>query len=157
MDYAFTLENGMENYGELQPIYRKHFAEMAERLKNDGIEVGAYNPRLGEYFKSFNAGYLLNYVVRTLEGTPVGYSNVYLTHDMHTSELVAQEDTIFILREHRNGIGKKLVRFILGDLERRGCKRVRITPVTDLRVGKIWKRMGFEEVATLMQYTFKGN
>lgn len=126
---------------------------MKERLLRDGIEIGDYNPRLKEYFDAFSGGWLLNYIVR-LDGVPVGYSNVYLTNDMHNGELIAQEDTIYIVPEHRNGIGKRLVKHILSDLGARGVKRAHITPVTDLRVGKIWKRMGFREAATLMVYNF---
>lgn len=153
MTYQISLERGDLNYSELEPNYRRHYAEMQARLKADGIDVGDYNPRLDEYFRAFKGGWLLNYVVR-LDGKAVGHSNVYLTNDMHNGELIAQEDTIYILPEHRNGIGKTLVKHILADLEARGVKRVMISPVTDLRVGKIWKRMGFREVASLMSYQF---
>lgn len=153
MTYAISLERGDLNYDELLPNYRKHYAEMQARLEADGVEIGEYNPRLDEYFKAFAGGWLLNYVVR-FDGKPVGHSNVYLTNDMHNGESIAQEDTIYILPEHRNGIGKKLVKHILADLNERGVKRVTISPVTDLRVGKIWKRMGFKPVAELMTYQF---
>ena len=154
--YEITHERGDLNYPELEPLYRRHYAEMKARLDGDGIPVGDYNPRLDQYFDAFAGGWLLNYVVRQ-NGKPVGYSNVYVTQDMHNSELIAQEDTIYILPEHRNGIGRQLVRHILADLEERGVKRVQISPVTDLRVGKIWKRMGFREAASLMVYNFRGS
>lgn len=152
--YRFSIEDGQDNYNELVPIYCRHYLEMQERLAKDGIPIADYAPRLDEYFKAFKAGYLINYVIRTDEGLPVGYSNVYITHDMHNGQLVAQEDTIYVLPEHRNGVGKKLVKFILDDLKKRGCVRGTVTPVTDLRVGKIWKRMGFKETAMLMTYIF---
>jgi len=74
---------------------------------------------------------------------------------MHNGEPIAQEDTIFIEKAHRNGIGRKLALFILDELRRRGVKRVTITPVTDLRVGKIWQRMGFRPMAQVMTYIFE--
>jgi ribosomal protein S18 acetylase RimI-like enzyme len=151
--YSIELERGDKNYAELEPNYRKHYAEMKARLQADGVDIGEYKPRLDQYFEAFAGGWLLNYVVR-FEGKPVGHSNVYLTQDMHNSDLIAQEDTIYILPKHRNGIGKKLVKHILADLEARGVKRVTISPVTDLRVGKIWRRMGFKPVAELMTYQF---
>ena len=153
MNYVISLERGDENYAELEPNYRKHYAEMQARLKSDGVAIGDYNPRLPQYFEAFKGGYLLNYVVR-LDGKPVGHSNVYLTNDMHNGDLIAQEDTIYILPEHRNGIGRTLVKHILADLDERNVKRVTISPVTDLRVGKIWKRMGFKPIAELMTYQF---
>jgi ribosomal protein S18 acetylase RimI-like enzyme len=141
------------NYPEIQPLYWRHYAEMRARLAADGIAIGPCNPRLDQYFEAAAGGWLLNFVVR-LDGKPVGYSNVYLTNDMHNGELIAKEDTVYILPEHRNGIGRKLVQHILADLKARGVQRVFISPVTDLRVGKIWKRMGFKAVAELMVYNF---
>ena len=151
MNYEIALERGDLNYPEIEPLYRQHYAEMQARLAADGIPVGDYKPRLDQYFAAFRGGWLLNYIVR-LDGAPVGYSNVWLTNDMHNGEYIAREDTIYILPAHRNGIGKRLVQHILGDLKSRGVRRVMISPVTDLRVGKIWKRMGFREVAMLMNY-----
>jgi len=152
-EYGFTLENGADNYKEIEPLYRQHYAEMQARLHDDGIDVADYKPRLDEYFKAFNAGHLLNFIVR-LEGEAVGYCNMYLTHDMHNGEYIAQEDTIFITKPHRNGIGKKLVKHVLDELCFRNVVRVSITPVTDLRVAKIWQRMGFKPTAQLLTYTF---
>lgn len=152
-EYHIALEHGVEKHDELLPLYREHYAEMKARLEADGIPVSDFNPRLDEYFAAMNAGYLLTFVVRH-EGRAVGYSNIYITNDMHNQDLIAQEDTIFIVKPHRNGIGRKLALFILDELRRRGVKRAIITPVTDLRVGKIWARMGFKPLAQLMVYNF---
>lgn len=153
MTYEFALENGAINLPELFPLYAQHYREMQERLAGDGIEVSPFNPQIDAYIAQWEAGTLLNYTVR-LNGEVVGYSNVYLARDMHNSDLIAQEDTIFILKAHRNGVGKKLVRFVLADLESRGVKRVYVTAMTDLRVAAIWQRMGFKPAATAMIYTF---
>jgi ribosomal protein S18 acetylase RimI-like enzyme len=73
---------------------------------------------------------------------------------MHNQDLIAQEDTIFVTKDHRNGVGKKLVNYALGELRQREVKRVLVSAMTDLRVAKLWSRMGFKEVATQMIYTF---
>ena len=151
--YSISLEHGVEKHDELLPLYRQHYSEMESRLLSDGVPIGPFNPRLDEYFAAMNAGWLLTFVVR-FHGEAIGYSNIYLTNDMHNDEFIAQEDTIFVLKEHRNGIGKELAKHILGVLRERGCKRVSITPVTDLRVAKIWERMGFKPTAQLMTYVF---
>ena len=152
-DYVISSEDFVLNCPELFPLYAQHYREMQENQRRNGIELPPLNPRLDAYYKAYRDGYLINYVVRK-DGEAVGYANVYTTNDMHNGELIAQEDTIYILPEHRNGIGKALVKHILADLKARGVKRVMISPVTDLRVGKIWKRMGFREVASLMSYQF---
>lgn len=152
----FVRVNGREWHSALEPLYRKHYGEMQSRLERDGHKIGDYNPRLDEYFSAMDRGDLLTFIVLE-NGTLVGYSNVWLTNDMHNGELIAQEDTIYVLPEFRNGVGRKLVKFIMADLESRGVKRVTISPVTDLRVGKIWQRMGFKPVAELMTYHFEAN
>ncbi len=153
LGYTISLENTEGTYAELEPLYRRHYGEMQTRLAAAGIDVPDYAPRLDQYFAAARGGWLLNYVIRA-NGVAVGYSNVYLTSDMHNGELIAQEDTVYVHPDHRNGVGKQLVKHILADLKARRVKRVLITPVTDLRVGKIWKRMGFKETAMLMTYTF---
>jgi hypothetical protein len=154
MDYHFTIEQGSSTLSELWPLYTAHYAEMQARLARDGVAVADFNPRVDEYVKSWDSGHLVNYVVRTESGEAVGYSNIYVTNDMHNNERIAQEDTIFLLKDHRNGVGRRFAKFILSDLQGRGVKRVHISPVTDLRVGKIWQRIGFKPVAHLMTYTF---
>ncbi len=154
MNYEITLENFRETYNELEPLYRQHYSEMVERLKADGVDdYSPYNPRLDEYVRAGDGGWLLTFVLR-LDGKAVGYSNVYLTNDMHNNDLIAQEDTIFVLKEHRNGVGKKMVKLILEELRSRGVKRVLVSAMTDLRVAKLWRRMGFKDVATQMIYKF---
>jgi len=155
-NYVIGLENGVTAHDELLPLYREHYAEMKARLERDGITIGEFKPRTDVYFDYMAKGFILTFVVR-LDGQAVGYSNIYLTNDMHNGEPIAQEDTIFITRAHRNGLGRRLALFILDDLRARGMRRVNITAVTDLRVAKIWQRLGFRPAATAMTYIFEGN
>lgn len=155
MTYTFTLESFADTYPEMQAIYRQHYCEMEKRLRAEGVDIPPFAPRVEQYRKANAAGYMLLYVVRDEDGRAVGHSSIYLTNDMHNGEFIAQEDTIYILPDHRNGVGRKLVRAILADLKQRGVKRVIITPVTDLRVGKIWQRMGFKPIAQVMTYSFQ--
>ncbi len=153
MNYTITLEKFTENYRELEPLYRQHYAEMTERLAAEGVLYSPYAPRLDKYGEACEGGWLLNFVVRN-DGVAVGYSNVYLTNDMHNNDLICQEDTVFVLKEHRNGIGKKLVQCVIEELRSRGVKRLMVSAMTDLRVAKLWRRMGFKDVATQMIYEF---
>ena len=153
MTYSITVERFAETYSELEPLYKKHYSEMVERLATQGIDYSPYNPRLDEYIKAGNGGWLLTFVLRC-EGVACGYANVYITNDMHNGDLISQEDTLFVLKEHRNGVGKKLVRFVLEELKSRNVKRLLVSAMTDLRVSKLWGRMGFKEAATQMIYKF---
>ena len=153
MSYTFHLGRHRDTFEELEPLYRQHYGEMVERLARDGIEYSPYNPRWDEYFKAGDNGHLLTFILR-FDGKAVGCSNIYLTHDMHNSDLIAQEDTIYVVPEHRNGIGKKFSRVILDELKERGVKRLNVSAMTDLRATKLWKRMGFKESAIQMTYIF---
>ena len=69
---------------------------------------GAIGAILDEYEKASRGGWLLTFVLLA-EKIPVGHCNVYITNDMHNNDLIAQEDTIYVLPEHRNGVGKKMI------------------------------------------------
>ena len=153
MNYTITLENFRETYSELEPLYRQHYSEMVERLAGQGVHYSPYNPRLDEYIRAGDGGWLLTFVLR-LDGKAVGYSNVYITNDMHNQDLIAQEDTVFVLKEHRTGWGRKLIRAVHEELEKRGVKRLNITTATDLRVSKLLSRMGYQHTAHAMTVTF---
>lgn len=155
--YTFHVEKGHENFRELMPLYKAHYDETQERMIADGFRPsGPFNPRLDQYLQAWIAGHLLNYVIR-FNGEAVGASNIYLSTDMHSGDFFAAEDTIFVRKDHRNGVGKKLTRFILDDLKKRGVKYAIVDAVTDLRVAKVWKRMGFRERAIQMVYDFEEN
>jgi len=149
MTYTYAVEAGHENVDELLPLYAAHYAETAKRLKADGLNPSSFAPDLPRYKEAWRLGYLLNYVVRH-EGAPVAVSNVYITRSMHDGQIIATEDSIYVTPEHRGRVGKQLVRFILDDLAKRSVNKVFIDAVTDLRVAKIWRRMGFKDYATRM-------
>ena len=151
--YTMAVEQGHENHEELIPLYKTHYAEMQARLAAAGTPIGDYNPQYERYFAAFRSGFLVNFVLR-FHGKPVGYSNIYVMPDMHSSELVAREDTIYVLPEHRNGCGKELAKYVIQGLRNVGVKRFTITTATDLRSGIVWKRMGFKPVAECLVYTF---
>ncbi len=156
MSYLIALSDGEADYAELEPLYRAHYAEMQERQRALGIVTGPYNPRLETYFRANREGWLLHWVARTEDGEAVGYTNVYLTQDAHNQELIAQEDTVFVLKDHRKGVGRLLVKEMLAELKRRGVRRLNVTAATDPRATRLWERMGFRPAAVAMVYVFGG-
>ena len=152
-EYVPSLELFEDTYDELHPLYMQHYAEMTARLAAEGIPMSPYAPRLDQYCQASLGGWLLNFVLR-LDGKAVGYSNIYITNDMHNCDLIAQEDTIYVLPEHRNGAGRKLARFIYEELKRRQVKRLQVDTTTDLRVHKWLARQGYKHTAHRMTLTF---
>lgn len=153
MTYKVSLESFDATYKELEPLYRQHYAQMKARLSEAGIERSDYNPRLAEYSKASNGGWLLTFVMRH-DGRAVGYSNIYVTNDMHNNDPIAQEDTIYVVPDHRNGSGRLLAEAVKTELRSRGVKRLNVTTATDLRVSKWLKRQGFKHAAHCMTLTF---
>lgn len=152
-EYIFAQVNGHEWHDVLDPLYRAHYAEMQDRMERDGMPIPDYNPRLDTYFAAMDRGDYLSFVVLCNDAV-VGYCGVWVTQSMHNHERIATEDAIYVVPDHRNGVGRRLVKFILERLRKQGVRRVMITPVTDLRVAKIWERMGFVPTAQLLTYTF---
>jgi L-amino acid N-acyltransferase YncA len=152
--YTIAIENGADNYPEIEPLYRTHYAEMQTRLAREEIAIEDYAPRLDQYRASWRAGNLVNYILRK-DGTAVGYANMYLTNDMHNGAPIAVEDTIYVLPAHRNGTGLALARFVLDDLRKRGVKRLFAQSVTDPRVARLWqRRLSFQPIGTAMMFVF---
>lgn len=151
--YTMTVEKLTEVYPKLERLFRLHYAEYSARLKSQGVEVSSYNPRLDEYFKASDGGWLLTFVLWS-DGEPCGYSNIYVTNDMHNRDKIASEDTLFVEKYHRNGIGRKFTKFGIEELRKRGVTRLLVSAVTDTRVAPLWARMGFKELAKQMVYTF---
>ena len=137
----------------MEPIYRLHYAAMRERLAASGVALSDYSPRRKQYNDANRDGWLLHFVLRC-DGRAVGYSNIYLTNDMHNGDLIAQEDTIYVVPEHRNGSGRLLARSVHAELKTRGVKRLNVTTATDLRVSKWLERQGYKHTAHCMTLVF---
>ncbi|WP_292337134.1 GNAT family N-acetyltransferase [Mesorhizobium sp.] len=148
-EYAITIENFNEAWPELEPMCRTHYGEMQARMAAEGMTIGEFKPRLNVYG---TAGHLLCFLVRTGDGEAVGYAFIWITQDMHNSEMIAQEDTIYMRPDHRNGIGRRFTKHILTELKARGCVRAHVTIATDLRVAKMCERVGFKRSAIAMTY-----
>lgn len=154
-DYRINIERFEEAYPDVEPLCRAHYDEMQMRLAGLGVFYPDYNPRLDAYVAADKIGELVFFVTRTIEGEAIGYSSVWITRDLHNSELVSQEDTIYIRRDHRNGIGRKLTKFILSYLQESGVKRAHVGTMTDPRVVKMCERLGFRHIAHGMTLSFE--
>lgn len=149
MTYAFSVERYRDTLPEMLPIYRQHYGELIERMGDDGKSMSPFNPRFDAYIAANERGDLIHFVIRK-DGEPVGYANVYVTLDMHNQDLIATEDAIFVLPEHRNGVGRKLTIRIVAALKAAGVKRAHMTAAIDPRAAKLWGRLGFKHTGTRM-------
>lgn len=155
-DYAFSTERLHEIFAEVEPHWRDHYAAMKTRLESEGVKVAEYDPRIDQYFKFSQDGWLKTFIAR-YQGAVVGYSTIYVTHDMHNRELIATEDFIYVMPDHRNGTGRKLTKYLLGELSKMGVRRFHVTAITDTRAADLWKRLGFKDTARHMIYDFEAS
>ena len=153
MAYTITIEKFHETYAEMEPLYRQHFAEMRERKADVGIEIGDYALDTEGYFAYSESGQLISFIARH-EGEPVGYIHAYLTRDHRTGEIIATEDSVFVLPEHRNGLGRDMVKFVLEYFKRSNVRRVIITSAGDKRLPLLLTRMGFKTTGIEMTYAY---
>jgi GNAT superfamily N-acetyltransferase len=149
VSYSVELRGFGEIFPVLEPLLRQHYAEMAERMRGLGMEVSPYKPRWEQYRRASEGGWLLTFLLWS-DDTPVGDAMVYITNDMHNGDLIAQEDTIYVLPEHRRGAGRLLANAVHEELRRRGVKRLNVTTSTDLRVARWLERQGYKHVAHCM-------
>jgi predicted N-acetyltransferase YhbS len=152
--YTIALEPFDAAFADFEPLTRSHYSEMQERLARDGVLVGPYKPRLDVYRQAARDGYLFTFVVRTETGEAVGHATIYLQTSMHDSKPYAREDTMYVRPDHRNGVGRRLVKFILETMKEKGAESFVCQAGTDLRVGKLYKRLGFKPTAETMTLVY---
>jgi GNAT superfamily N-acetyltransferase len=152
--YTISIEPFEDAFADFEPLTRLHYEEMRSRLAAEGIPIGPYKPRFDVYRRAANDGYLFTFVVRKEDGEAVGHATIYLQQSMHNSEYFAREDTMYIRPDHRNGIGRRLVKFILETMKEKGAKTFVCQAGTDLRVGKLYKRLGFQPTAETMTLVY---
>jgi ribosomal protein S18 acetylase RimI-like enzyme len=147
--YTVAVESYKTTYEELKHLYKQCYEELALAAKDDGRLYPEYNPWLDSYNSTDEAGALILYVARE-QGRAVGYCLMYLTQDTRTQKLVTYEDSLYMLPEHRNGIGMSLGRIIVRDMQSRGVTRIFLSAING-RVVNMWKRIGFKPIATTME------
>jgi len=97
--------------------------------------------RYAEYER---VGYYLQYVARDGENL-AGYIGMYITNSMHTQELIASEDIVYMKPQYRGGMGTvRFVKFYEEDLRKRGVKNVSVTVKKDSSAYRLAHKMGYE-------------
>lgn len=123
---------------EIKPVHAAHWQE------TEGYRHGiALNP---DYDYMINAERTSRFILFTVrhEGTLVGNCMMYLSRSTHTQKWVAEEDTIFILPEYRQGrLGVRLIRYVEDVLRNMGVTEIRVTVKTVNRVGELLQHLGY--------------
>lgn len=94
---VFAQEHMYDIWDEIIEISSKHWSETESYRHGQ-----RFNPDRERYFAFDQMGIYHQFTARD-EGRLVGYGGIYVMPSMHTQQLIASEDTYFLLPEYRKG------------------------------------------------------
>lgn len=149
--YSISIENFSSVYpNELDNLLRLGYKLMYDREIALGLSPKEYNLNEDMYYTADQAGWLKVYMLR-YNDIAVGFCTLFLSQDSHTSELIADEDLVYVEEEHRNGLGKELLAFILADLRSMGISYV-FSHIPVCKSGSaLSEKLGFSKVSITMK------
>lgn len=147
------IEQLREITNEIYPLAESHYNELKDSLKKNGIDYPEFNPNVENCIQGNETGHIIVYTAR-VDGELVGYLFVQLFYNVFNYDFNAQELSFYVKKNHRNGIGKRLAFFCLNDLRNRKVKFLQVTASVDMRVTKLWQRIGFKPVSHSLLYQF---
>jgi hypothetical protein len=145
-DYVISAERFSEVLPELDALHRVHWLETEKH--RHGLP---FAPDYEAMAEAEQQGRLVQFTVRELaEMRLVGNLRMYLATSRHTGTLFAQEDTLFILPEHRGGfLSINLLRYAERVLfDRLGAREIRADSKLVNSADVLMRRMGYTAVST---------
>jgi GNAT superfamily N-acetyltransferase len=142
VDYVIQHEYLEDVLEEIKPVHQAHWAE------TEGYRHGiALDPDYEYMINAERTGRFMLFTVRN-NGQLVGNCMMYLTQSTHTRKWVAEEDTIFIDKDHRKGrVGIKLIQYVERVLADLSVTEIRVTVKTVNRVGDLLQALGYQHTA----------
>lgn len=132
---------------QIEPVSGVWDEMIADWIDNWGEEYVSNgeipNLRKDRYEEYERVGYYLQFVARD-NGKLAGYMGVYLTSSMHTQELIASEDVVFMKPQYR-GIGSvRFVKYVEKYLKERGAKSITATVKQGGAADRLLNGMGYK-------------
>ena len=138
----FSVESLKDVWDEVMTLASAHWMET--EMYRHGQQ---FNPSREMYMGYENAGWLIQCVVRD-DGAMVGYATMFVTPSLHTQQIIATEDTFFLLPEYRKGRnGVRLVKFAEDECRKRGAVEIMMTAKLTNQAGRLMECMGYSQVA----------
>lgn len=145
-DYLLKVERFRAVLPELRPLHEAHWLET--EAHRHGFELA---PDYDAMASNELQGRLLQFTVRHApSGELVGNLRMYVLPSLHTRNLLAREDTLYIAPAHRGGLlGLKLVAYAEDCLRQIGVREITADSKLMNRAGVLMRRRGFREIATV--------
>lgn len=142
-DYAFAVERIEHVVNEVKPLHEAHWKETESYRHSLPLNV--------DYEYMINAeqsGRFLLFTLRAPNHELVGNCMMYLTRSTHTKKWIAEEDTIFLRKDHRKGrLGIKFIQYVERVMRDLGITEIRVTVKTVNRTGDLLKALGYQHTA----------
>jgi GNAT superfamily N-acetyltransferase len=136
---------------ELEELHRLHWLETEKH--RHGLALA---PDYDAMAARERAGRLLQFTVRA-EGALVGHLRMYLAVSLHTQTIYAEEDTLFLLPQHRGGmLAIALMRYAETVLRIVGAREIRADSKLLNKADVLMKRLGYTPVALKFHKHFEG-
>lgn len=149
--YAIQAEPFQDVLPRLHQLHALHWQE-TERHRH-GLPLAPDYEAMAERER---AGRMVQFTVRDSGGDIVGHLRMYLGVSLHTGTLFAEEDTLFILPEHRGGmLAVALLRFVERALRGIGVREIRADSKLVNRADVLMRRLGYDPVALKFVKVFK--
>jgi GNAT superfamily N-acetyltransferase len=143
--YVIAPVRAREVLEDLKELHKRHWEE------TEGYRHGlTLNPDYARGLEVEEQGRLLLLGVIHMDTQQlVGNYGFYLSRSMHTQKLMATEDTLYILPEHRRGrLAVQLIRYAESALRHLGVEEVNVTVKKVNQVAQMMERLGYKPVAT---------
>jgi hypothetical protein len=142
----FAIEPLKPIWPEIMRLASEHWCE------TEGYRHGQkFAPDAARYFHYDEIGFYVMFTARD-EGRMVGYAGMYFTPSMHTQQMIATEDTWFLLPEYRKGRNAlSFYKFVEAEAVKRGVVELGMTAKLTNGAGKIMEYLGYKPVS--LQYS----
>jgi GNAT superfamily N-acetyltransferase len=141
-DLVFAIEPLSVCWDEMVALASKHWQETESYRHGQ-----PFAPSFDRYNQYDQAGWYFEATIRDA-GVLVGYAGIYLIESMHSQQVIATEDSLFIDKPYRKGrTALRFIKFLEDECRKRGAVEVNIT-AKNPAVAKILAYLGFPQVAT---------
>lgn len=140
--YTIQAESFRSVLDELKPLHELHWLE-TEKYRH-GLAMAPLYSAMAERER---AGQMVQFTVRE-DGHLVGHLRMFIFQSQHTSTQVAEEDALFIAKEHRGGfLAIRLMRYAEAALLSQGVREIRANSKLSNRADVLMRRLGYDAVA----------
>lgn len=146
MSLTFGIEPLAKCWNECMALAVMHWQETEEYRHGQ-----VFCPSFERYQEYDKLGMLVVYTARDGQRL-AGHCGMYFCYSMHTQQLIATEDALFMHPDYRRGRNAiRFIQFIEADCRARGVVEIGITAKTSNTVGKLLQYLDFVPVS--VQYS----